>query len=125
MAEFKGICLLLMRQYGIKVINGRPRTPRTQGLVEQANGTVKNKIAAWKREHGSSRWSNSSEVSIQLLSLLSFMFFLLCIGILIYPFTSQIYTYRAPKKGSIWEALVPTPPPPCGRRRTKLTSFPF
>ena len=27
--EFKGICLELLRRYGIKVINGRPRTPRT------------------------------------------------------------------------------------------------
>ena len=32
--EFKGICLELMRRYGVKVINGRPRTPRTQGLIE-------------------------------------------------------------------------------------------
>ena len=52
-SEFKGICLELMRRYGVKVINGRPRTPRTQGLVEQANGTVKNRISSWKREHGS------------------------------------------------------------------------
>ena len=33
-SEFKGICLELMARYGIKVINGRPRTPRTQGLVQ-------------------------------------------------------------------------------------------
>ena len=27
--EFKGIYLELIRRYGVKVINGRPRTPRT------------------------------------------------------------------------------------------------
>lgn len=61
-SEFKGICLELMRRYGIKVINDRPRTPRTQGLVEQANGTVKNKILAWKRDHGSTHWADALEV---------------------------------------------------------------
>ena len=60
--EFKGTCLELMRRYGIKVINGRPRTPRTQGLVEQANGTVKAKIANWKRTYGSTHWADALEV---------------------------------------------------------------
>lgn len=60
--EFKGICLELMRRYGVRVINGRPRTPRTQGLVEQANGTVKTRIAAWKRTHGSTHWADALEV---------------------------------------------------------------
>lgn len=60
--EFKGIYLELMRRYGIKVINGRPRTPRTQGLVEQANGTVKKKIGNWKRTHGSTHWVDGLEV---------------------------------------------------------------
>ena len=64
-SEFKGICLELMRRYGIKVINGRPRTSRTQGLIEQANGTVKNRILAWKREHGSTAWSDALEVCNQ------------------------------------------------------------
>ena len=64
-SEFKGICLELMRRYGVKVINGRPRTPRTQGLVEQANGTVKNRISSWKREHGSTHWADSLEVCHQ------------------------------------------------------------
>ena len=61
-SEFKGICLELMRRYGVKVINGRPRTPRTQSLVEQANGIVKNRISSWKREHGSMHWADSLEV---------------------------------------------------------------
>ena len=60
--EFKGTCLELMRRYGVKVINGRPRTPRTQGLVEQANGTVKIKIVSWKRTYGSSHWVDGLEV---------------------------------------------------------------
>ena len=42
--EFKGVMRELLLHHGIKIINGRPRTPRTQGLVEQANGTVKRKF---------------------------------------------------------------------------------
>lgn len=56
-SEFKGVCLELVKSFVIRVINGRPRTPRTQGLVEQANGTVKTRIKAWKRTHGSSHLS--------------------------------------------------------------------
>ena len=65
-SEFKGICLELMTRYGITVINGRPRTPRTQGLIEQANGVVKARINAWKRTYGSSHWADSLEVSVFL-----------------------------------------------------------
>lgn len=46
--EFKGVQLQLLKSFGIHVINGRPRTPRTQGLVERANGTMKYKIQWWK-----------------------------------------------------------------------------
>jgi len=28
--EFKGVLLILHKKYGVKVINGRPRTPSTQ-----------------------------------------------------------------------------------------------
>ena len=55
--EFKGVLKLLLLSHGVKIKNGRPRTPRTQGLVEQANGTVKEKILAWKLENGLSGWS--------------------------------------------------------------------
>jgi transposase InsO family protein len=55
--EFKGAFKELLLRYGIRIINGRPRTPRTQGLVEQANGTVKQKIIAWKRENGVPGWA--------------------------------------------------------------------
>ena len=44
--EFKGVLKLLLLLYGVKIKNGRPRTPRTQELVKQANGTVKEKILA-------------------------------------------------------------------------------
>ena len=40
--EFKGALLLFLKKHNIKLINGRPRTPQTQGLVEQANAVVKN-----------------------------------------------------------------------------------
>ena len=63
-SEFKGICLKLIARYGIKVINSRPRTPHTQGLVKQANGTIKSRINAWERTHGSSHWADSLEVSL-------------------------------------------------------------
>ena len=39
--EFKSALLILLKRYRIKIINGRPRTPRTQRLVEQTNLTVK------------------------------------------------------------------------------------
>jgi len=55
--EFKGVLKLLLLSHGVKIINGRPRTPRTQGLIEQANGTVKEKILAWKLENGLSGWA--------------------------------------------------------------------
>ncbi|KFZ23265.1 hypothetical protein V502_02250 [Pseudogymnoascus sp. VKM F-4520 (FW-2644)] len=32
--EFKGALLILLRKYGIQVINGAPRSPQTQGLPE-------------------------------------------------------------------------------------------
>lgn len=43
----------LVINFGIQVINKRPKTPRTQGLVEQSNGTVKIRINAWKRTNRS------------------------------------------------------------------------
>lgn len=54
--EFKGAVLLVCKRLGIKIVNGKPRTPRTQGLVEQANGILKRKITAWKALSGSSDW---------------------------------------------------------------------
>ena len=42
--EFKKAALILLKNYGIKVINGRPQTLCMQGLVEQANGVMKDKL---------------------------------------------------------------------------------
>lgn len=53
-SKFKRIYLELVKSSGVRVINGQPQTTRTQGLGEQANGTVKSRINAWKRTHGSS-----------------------------------------------------------------------
>ena len=56
--EFKGVLLILLRKYGIKVINGRPRTPTTQGFIEQANGTVKRRMRALKIDLNSNKWAS-------------------------------------------------------------------
>mgnify|MGYP001569234141 FL=1 len=53
--EFKGALLILLRKYGIQVINGAPRSLQTQGLVEQANGVVEAKLRALKMDHGSTQ----------------------------------------------------------------------
>lgn len=42
--EFESALLVFFKKHNIKLINGRPRTPRTQGLVEQANAVVKDKL---------------------------------------------------------------------------------
>jgi hypothetical protein len=56
--EFKGALLILLRKYGIQVVNGAPRLLQTQGLVKQANGVVENKLWAWKMDHGSTEWKD-------------------------------------------------------------------
>ena len=54
--EFKGAVLILSKRLGIQIINGRPRHPQTQGLVEQANGVAKTKIRAWMIENDCTYW---------------------------------------------------------------------
>ena len=54
--EFKGALSILLHEHGIKVINGRPRHSQSQGMVEQANGVLKGKIAAWRSDHQSASW---------------------------------------------------------------------
>ncbi len=51
--EFKGPLLLFLKKHNIRLVNGWPRTPRTQGLVKQANIVVKDKITKWLAVNGS------------------------------------------------------------------------
>ena len=44
--EFKGAHLILLHRHGIKCINGNPRSPQTQGLIEQGNRVVEYKLRA-------------------------------------------------------------------------------
>jgi hypothetical protein len=55
--EFKGVHLILLKRYGVKVINGQPRTPSTQGVVEQANATVKTHLKASKEDTSNKPWA--------------------------------------------------------------------
>ncbi len=41
----------------IKVINGRPRRPQSQGSVERCNGDVQNILDGWMRENLSAKWA--------------------------------------------------------------------
>jgi hypothetical protein len=38
-------------------MNGGARHPQSQGLIEQANGHLKAKLAAWKEDNDSHRWT--------------------------------------------------------------------
>ena len=41
----------------LKLVNGRPRHPQSQGCVERANGDMKNKLTAWCNDNNSNNWS--------------------------------------------------------------------
>jgi hypothetical protein len=61
--------LILLRKYGIKLINSAPRSPQTQGLVEKGNDEVEKKITKWKLDHGTNKWHYSLvEVALQINS---------------------------------------------------------
>ena len=66
--EFKGICLLLLKRFGIPIVHGRPRRPQTQGLVEQANGVAKTKLSAYPREMGTMRWAVTLPVVAMMMN---------------------------------------------------------
>ena len=57
--EFKGAVVMLCKRLKIRIINGRPRHPQTQGLVEQANGVAKAKIRAWMVDNNSKYWPDA------------------------------------------------------------------
>ena len=40
-----------------KIINGRPRHPQSQGLVERANGILEQKLGKWRESSGRNDWS--------------------------------------------------------------------
>jgi hypothetical protein len=40
-----------MQLMDVTIVNGRVRHPQSQGLVEQANGTVKRMLTTWTIEH--------------------------------------------------------------------------
>jgi IS30 family transposase len=44
--EFKGALIELTNQLGIRMIRGHPYHPQTQGSVEKANSTFKQRLAA-------------------------------------------------------------------------------
>ena len=67
--EFKGALGILLREYGVRIINGRPRWPQSQGLIENANKTVKIRLDKWMRTHNTDRWSQGLlEVSLSRLN---------------------------------------------------------
>lgn len=54
--EFKGALLRVMRSMGVFCINGSPRQPQTQKLVEQSNRVMEEKLRAWKVDNQSAFW---------------------------------------------------------------------
>ena len=58
-SHFKGAVDYLLKAHGIKVKHGQPRNPQVQGLLKQANGVVRSRLAKWKTETGSSGWVNA------------------------------------------------------------------
>jgi hypothetical protein len=54
--EFKGALHRKCLKYGIKIINGRAYHPETQGSVERANGTYKQRLRAYIMETGGNNW---------------------------------------------------------------------
>ncbi len=52
-----GAIIILMAWYNMKVINGRPQISRTQGLVEQANVMMKDKLSKRIETTRNPNWS--------------------------------------------------------------------
>ncbi len=58
-SEFKEALLLFLKKHNIRLVNRRPRIPRTQELVEQANSLVKDKITKWQAVKGLGNWASA------------------------------------------------------------------
>jgi len=56
--EFKGVLLILLKKYEIKILNRRPRNPQTQSLVEQAKDIMKTKLRFWLEEYEDQGWTD-------------------------------------------------------------------
>ena len=41
----------------VKINNGRPRNPQSQGLVERANGILQQRLGKWREYTGRNDWS--------------------------------------------------------------------
>ena len=52
----------MIKGYGIQIIHGRPRHPQSQGLIEQANGVLKQKFRAWMAQTGLVTWERGLSV---------------------------------------------------------------
>lgn len=57
--EFTGAVARIAEQYGTNVVRGRPLVPRTQGLVERANGHVRRLISKWCKRNHRDDWTAS------------------------------------------------------------------
>ena len=66
--EFKGVCLLLLKRFGVRIVHSRPRRPQTQGLVEQANGVAKTKLGAYLREINTTAWAAALPVIAMIMN---------------------------------------------------------
>lgn len=42
---------------GLKLVNGRPRYPQSQGSVEKGNDSLKKSLTAWMLDHNTTNWS--------------------------------------------------------------------
>ena len=40
----------------VHIINGRPRHPQSQGLVERANGILQTKLGKWMEDNHTDNW---------------------------------------------------------------------
>lgn len=55
--EFKRVLKRILRRHGIRIINGRPRHPQSQGCVERTNRTFKRAINKMRLERGK-KWAH-------------------------------------------------------------------
>lgn len=53
---------------GTKIINGRPRHPQSQGLIERANRELKNKLSKWMIDNHRSDWSFALKIIIHSMN---------------------------------------------------------